>query len=312
MDHALALRAGLARLQTFAERYVAGVQPRVEGDVSLEPAEGGATTPADLAAEAAGGGLAARVIWSEDGEDLAGCLLWIGDAARLLGGESRAIERLGEDDVSALDAALRLAVEEGGDGELPFEWTALEIVRSDGIRHLLREVGVPDASERARVALRVGDAAQAFLLVPAAESAPADAIPGPGRPEATPEGAPAEASGDVAVGLPTPAAPERAAEAARGRQAARARSPELRNLDHLLDVRLPLTIRLGATRMPLDDVLRLSPGSIVELDHGEDEPLEVLANGRVIARGEVVVVEERFGLRITEIGSTEERLRASL
>jgi flagellar motor switch protein FliN/FliY len=73
-------------------------------------------------------------------------------------------------------------------------------------------------------------------------------------------------------------------------------------LDHLLDVRLPLTIRLGSTRMNLDDVLRLTVGSIVELDQLEDEPLDVLANGRVVARGEVVVVDERFGLRITHIG----------
>jgi len=75
--------------------------------------------------------------------------------------------------------------------------------------------------------------------------------------------------------------------------------------DHLLDVRVPLTIRLGSTRMTLDDVLRLAQGSVVELDQREDEALEVLANGRVVARGEIVVVDERFGLRITEIGSVE-------
>lgn len=74
-------------------------------------------------------------------------------------------------------------------------------------------------------------------------------------------------------------------------------------LEHLLDVRLPLTVRLGTTRMSLDDVLSLTTGSIVELEQREDEPLEVLANGRVVARGEVVVVDERFGLRITQIGS---------
>jgi flagellar motor switch protein FliN/FliY len=64
--------------------------------------------------------------------------------------------------------------------------------------------------------------------------------------------------------------------------------------------------------MKLDDVLRLAPGSIVQLDQRDDEPLEVLANGRLIAKGEVVVVDERFGLRITEIGSSAERLQATL
>lgn len=82
------------------------------------------------------------------------------------------------------------------------------------------------------------------------------------------------------------------------------------NLEHLLDVRLPLTIRLGSTRMRLDDVLRLTAGSVVELDQREDEPLEVLANGRVVAHGEVVVIDERFGLRITQVGSVEERVRS--
>ena len=71
------------------------------------------------------------------------------------------------------------------------------------------------------------------------------------------------------------------------------------------------SIRLGSTRMALEDVLRLAPGAVVELDRNEGEPLEVLANGRVIARGEVVVVEERFGLRLTEIGSTEDRILAT-
>jgi flagellar motor switch protein FliN/FliY len=88
-------------------------------------------------------------------------------------------------------------------------------------------------------------------------------------------------------------------------------SPELGNLEHLLDVRIPLQIRLGSTRMKLEDVLRIAPGAILELDRSEEEPLEVLANGRVIARGQVVVVDERFGLKITEIGTSSERLRAA-
>jgi flagellar motor switch protein FliN/FliY len=81
------------------------------------------------------------------------------------------------------------------------------------------------------------------------------------------------------------------------------------NLPHLLDVRIPLTIRLGSTRMALDDVLRLAPGSVVELDRREDEPLEILANGRVVARGEVIVVDERFAVRVTRVGAAEERAR---
>ena len=77
-----------------------------------------------------------------------------------------------------------------------------------------------------------------------------------------------------------------------------------------MNVRLPLTIRLGSLRMNLDELLHLTPGAILELDRHEDEPLEVLANGQVVAHGEVVVVDERFGLRITEIGSATDRIRA--
>jgi flagellar motor switch protein FliN/FliY len=85
--------------------------------------------------------------------------------------------------------------------------------------------------------------------------------------------------------------------------------PAFENLPKLLDIRVPLTIRLGSTRMALDEVLRLAPGSVVELDRREDEPLEILANGRVVAQGEVIVVDERFAVRVTRIGAVEERAR---
>jgi flagellar motor switch protein FliN/FliY len=62
--------------------------------------------------------------------------------------------------------------------------------------------------------------------------------------------------------------------------------------------------------MALDELLHLIPGSVIELEQREEEPLEVLANGRVVARGEVVVVDERFGVRITEIVASRERLAA--
>jgi flagellar motor switch protein FliN/FliY len=79
----------------------------------------------------------------------------------------------------------------------------------------------------------------------------------------------------------------------------------------LLEVKILLRVRLGSTRMNLHDALRVAPGTILELDRGADEPLEVLANGRVIARGEVVSVDGGHGLRITEIGSSSDRIEAS-
>jgi flagellar motor switch protein FliN/FliY len=81
-------------------------------------------------------------------------------------------------------------------------------------------------------------------------------------------------------------------------------------LGGILDLPLSLQIRLGTTQMALDELLHLIPGSVIELQQREEEPLEVLANGRVVARGEVVVVDERFGVRITEIVASRERLAA--
>jgi flagellar motor switch protein FliN len=72
-------------------------------------------------------------------------------------------------------------------------------------------------------------------------------------------------------------------------------------MDLLLDVQLDLSVELGRSAMPVKEVLQLGPGSVVELDKLGGEPVDVLVNGRLIARGEVVVVDENFGVRITEI-----------
>jgi flagellar motor switch protein FliN/FliY len=82
------------------------------------------------------------------------------------------------------------------------------------------------------------------------------------------------------------------------------------NLDMVLDIRLVATARLGRVEMPINEVLQLGPGSIVEVGHLVDEPVELLINDKLIARGDVVVVDEKFGLRITEIVSTKERIES--
>jgi flagellar motor switch protein FliN len=75
----------------------------------------------------------------------------------------------------------------------------------------------------------------------------------------------------------------------------------------LRDVPLEVTVELGRTRMPLAEVLEILPGAVVELDKMAGAPLDVRFNGRLVARGEAVVVGERFGVRITSILSTRER-----
>ena len=73
------------------------------------------------------------------------------------------------------------------------------------------------------------------------------------------------------------------------------------NLDLLLDVDIPVTVEVGRTEMPLEQVLRLVPGSIVSLDKKVEEPVDLRVNGKLVARGEVVMVDDTYGLRITQI-----------
>ena len=73
------------------------------------------------------------------------------------------------------------------------------------------------------------------------------------------------------------------------------------NLNLVLDVPVNLTIELGSCQLPMREVLHLSVGSVVQLDKAADAPVELSVNGKLIARGEVVVIEERFGLKITEV-----------
>lgn len=118
----------------------------------------------------------------------------------------------------------------------------------------------------------------------------------------------------VAAPAPGAAAPG-AAPAARGDEVAfqpleAGRGVEVpQNIDLLLDVPLALTVELGRTERPIREILALAPGSVVELERLAGEPVDVLVNGKLIARGEVVVVDENFGVRITEIVSRAERVR---
>lgn len=82
-----------------------------------------------------------------------------------------------------------------------------------------------------------------------------------------------------------------------------------RNLDLIMDVPLEFTVVLGKSRRTIKDILSLGAGSVVELDKMTDEPLEILVNGKLVAEGEVVVINESFGIRITNILSKEERVR---
>jgi flagellar motor switch protein FliN/FliY len=86
--------------------------------------------------------------------------------------------------------------------------------------------------------------------------------------------------------------------------------PGSKTFDLLLDVELPVSVSFGRAQVPLKDVLKLTTGSIVELDRAVAEPVDIVVNNRVIARGEVVVVEGNFGVRVQQVASPNERLRS--
>jgi flagellar motor switch protein FliN len=83
-----------------------------------------------------------------------------------------------------------------------------------------------------------------------------------------------------------------------------------RNIDMLLDVELEVLVELGRKSMKIQDVLKLGKGSLIELDKSAGEPLTIYVNNRKLAEGEVVVVDDNFGIRITKLASTKERIKS--
>jgi flagellar motor switch protein FliN len=84
--------------------------------------------------------------------------------------------------------------------------------------------------------------------------------------------------------------------------------PQMKNLDFILDIPLQLTVELGRTKMLVRDVLQLNQGSVVELTKLAGEPLDVFVNSKLVARGEAVVVNDKFGIRLLDIVSPNERV----
>ncbi len=81
------------------------------------------------------------------------------------------------------------------------------------------------------------------------------------------------------------------------------------DIDMILDIPVQLTVELGRTRIPIKHILQLAQGSVIELDALAGEPMDVLVNGCLIAQGEVVVVNDKFGIRLTDIVTPNERMR---
>jgi flagellar motor switch protein FliN/FliY len=86
-------------------------------------------------------------------------------------------------------------------------------------------------------------------------------------------------------------------------------NPAGNDINMILDIPVQLTVELGRTRIPIKNILQLAQGSVVELDAMAGEPMDVLVNGFLIAQGEVVVVNDKFGIRLTDIVTPSERMR---
>ncbi len=114
----------------------------------------------------------------------------------------------------------------------------------------------------------------------------------------------AAAGGPAQAGSGTGAAPMTNAPAGENKHT----SPPVQSLDFILDIPLKVTVELGRSKMAIRDILQLAQGSVIELSKFAGEPLEVLVNDKLIARGEVVVVNEKFGIRLTDIISPVERI----
>jgi len=94
-----------------------------------------------------------------------------------------------------------------------------------------------------------------------------------------------------------------------GQGAGQLTTTENTNLDVILDIPVTLSMEIGRTELPINNLLQLNQGSVVELDRLAGEPLDVLVNGTLIAHGEVVVVNEKFGIRLTDVISPAERVK---
>ena len=122
---------------------------------------------------------------------------------------------------------------------------------------------------------------------------------------------PSNDKNEIQASTQEPAAPATPARSPRPVPTDDAQASLPSGIERILDVRVELSVELGRKTVPIADVLALAPGKTVEFPKSSDEPLDIRVNGRLIARGEAVVVGERYGVRITEVVSPGERLQTS-
>jgi flagellar motor switch protein FliN/FliY len=162
-------------------------------------------------------------------------------------------------------------------------------------------VSVPDTTETPRKA--VNPTPEAKRAQPAPEVAGAEPVAPSPQPTAV------AAGGEPAVAAPAAAAPEESPLEVRRAEfqplQPRVPTEPRANIGLLMDVTVTVTIELGSTELPLRDILELGPGSVVQLDRVLGEPVDILINRELVGKGEVVVVGDQFGVRVTQLLNPE-------
>lgn len=161
--------------------------------------------------------------------------------------------------------------------------------------------GAPTVAPDVSVPLLVDGAvvgAVLLFLAPASETAPAE-------PDEPAEPAAAEPAAPAAPAAPAPAAPTAAPAAPAAPPAVFGGMGTIKQMDALAGVMMEVTIEVGRTSLPIGQLLQLQPGQIVELDREVGSPLDMFINGTLLAHGEIVVVDDQFGFRITSVVTTD-------
>jgi flagellar motor switch protein FliN/FliY len=264
--------------------------PRRTAWVALDPSTGSALGDATVTAESLGAALlegfdGALVAIVGEGLGLAPVI----EATPAPDGELLLL-RIGLRDAAGADVGFLVAVDSTVPSELATHIVALQALGAD-----VRPAATSGPST-ASTASTTSAGGGALAASPATPPAP----PPPSAPASVPAVATAAASAHANV-RPLPLEELTPAPAA----------PGIQNIDLLMGVHLQVTVEIGRTRLAIRDVLALTPGSIVELDKLAGEKVDVLVNGHAIASGEVVVVDDNFGVRITDVVSRQRRIMSA-
>jgi flagellar motor switch protein FliN/FliY len=228
----------------------------------------------------------------------------VGSALTSLSGLMGGARLSADSSASSLDESADWLPFSGQGGDTPV-WVGRINLNVDGVDPFNLDIVMP-VSGAATLAAKIRDAT-APKEEPAAPPAKPQASPPPRQQAAQPAAVP-QASVSLPPrpqGPPVDVKPVEFAQLDGGEFA-----DSTGNLDLIVDIPVRITVELGRTRKTIGEVLALGPGSVVELNKMAGEPVDVLVNGKLIARGEVVVIDESFGIRVTEVVSKAERIRS--